>query len=82
MQNLFPLQLRSALPVAQHRKKLEAVRSGIDRNRVGRTDSSAPVRPSWHSSKKGNLKKKHNDKRLHEEWRQELVEVRPILHQA
>jgi hypothetical protein len=60
----------------QHRKKLDAVRSGADRNRAGRTDSSAPVRPSWHSSKKGNLKKKLRDKRLHEEWKQELVEVR------
>ena len=57
-----------------HQRKLDKLKSGVDRK--GRTDSSCPVRPSWHYSRKGNLKKKHNLKLLHQSWEKEKVRPR------
>ena len=64
--------LNGAMEHTAHQLKLAKVKSGIDRR--GRTDSSRPSVPSWHFSKQGNMKRKHNQKLIEAGWKKEREE--------
>ena len=73
-------QTSGALEKLFHQTKLQKVKAGVDRRSLTsglvlrRTDSSSPVRPSWHHSQKGNLTKAHNTKLMPEAWRHEQIQ--------